>query len=314
MATIRLTGTNVIRLINERRLTWDEIIGARLVWSGVGDGIINKVTPRKGYIPLIDITVAGSRERINADTLKQDDISVVITSHVVSLPESIQLSANNRITLVCLANSTKIGGRCVAGKQLINGKIGPWIRPVGNINGGPIFNPQYRNGDLVDVMDVIGLEAVKHVPYRGYQQENVLVKSSGWERVGRYRWDQLQELVDTPAPLWIGAGERSDRIGIDRVVELSSSLRLIKVTKLEISGLARDGRIKLRAKFRYGRTEYDLSITDPEFEAKHQLSDTDNVIAPKAYLCVSIGEPYIVPATGEKACFKLVATVITPDM
>lgn len=32
--------------------------------------------------------------------------------------------------LVCLANSRKSGGRCIAGRELLAGNVGEWIRPV----------------------------------------------------------------------------------------------------------------------------------------------------------------------------------------
>jgi hypothetical protein len=32
--------------------------------------------------------------------------------------------------IVCLANSRKMSGRCLAGRELINGLPGGWVRPV----------------------------------------------------------------------------------------------------------------------------------------------------------------------------------------
>ena len=96
---------------------------------------------------------------------------------VVPTPERIPIPPNGWIKLVCLANSTKLSGRCVAGKQLVEGKIGPWIRPVSTPEGGPIVNPRYyQTSAPIAVMDVIELEVVKRVPFLGYQQENVLVE------------------------------------------------------------------------------------------------------------------------------------------
>lgn len=33
-------------------------------------------------------------------------------------------------TIVCFANSRKISGRCIAGKEWNDGNVGKWIRPV----------------------------------------------------------------------------------------------------------------------------------------------------------------------------------------
>ena len=35
-------------------------------------------------------------------------------------------------TILCLANSRRPGGRCVAGKEKINNQFGGWVRPVSN--------------------------------------------------------------------------------------------------------------------------------------------------------------------------------------
>jgi len=32
--------------------------------------------------------------------------------------------------IVCLANSRKLQGRCIAGREIVQGKPGAWIRPV----------------------------------------------------------------------------------------------------------------------------------------------------------------------------------------
>jgi hypothetical protein len=37
---------------------------------------------------------------------------------------------NTTRRIVCLANSRKMNGRCIAGRELNEGKAGAWIRPV----------------------------------------------------------------------------------------------------------------------------------------------------------------------------------------
>jgi len=32
--------------------------------------------------------------------------------------------------IVCLANSRKMRGRCIAGRELLPDNVGPWVRPV----------------------------------------------------------------------------------------------------------------------------------------------------------------------------------------
>jgi hypothetical protein len=33
-------------------------------------------------------------------------------------------------TILCLANSRKMSGRCIAGKEFDNGRLGAWLRPI----------------------------------------------------------------------------------------------------------------------------------------------------------------------------------------
>ncbi|MBN1105396.1 MAG: DNA helicase RecQ [Deltaproteobacteria bacterium] len=40
--------------------------------------------------------------------------------------------------IVCLANSRKFSGRCIAGKEIISGRIGQWVRPVGHNETGAL--------------------------------------------------------------------------------------------------------------------------------------------------------------------------------
>lgn len=229
---------------------------------------------------------------------------------VVAIPEQITIPPDGWMKLVCLANSTKLGGRCVAGKQLIEGKVGPWIRPVSTPEGGSIVNPQYyRTSAPIAVMDVIELEVVKRVPYLEYQQENVLVKLSGWKKDGEYRWDKLHEVVDSPSPLWCGDGEKNDRIKLEKAQKLRSSLRLIKVTEPDIFVQYDGFRNVLRTRFVYEDVEHNLAITDPMAKEKYLGRSGGIPKFSEAYYCVSIGEPLKL-YDGVDHCFKMVAAVI----
>ena len=79
--------------------------------------------------------------------------------------------------IVCLANSRKRGGRCIAGKELlVGGLAGAWVRPVSNRENEAVDDGerQYRDGTEPAVLDVIDVPLIEARP-KGHQQENWLL-------------------------------------------------------------------------------------------------------------------------------------------
>ena len=77
--------------------------------------------------------------------------------------------------IVCLANSRKLHGRCLAGREWIDGHPGRWIRPVSAREHQEVseYERQYEDGSdprVLDIMDVPLLEPSPG-PAR-YQSEN----------------------------------------------------------------------------------------------------------------------------------------------
>ncbi len=56
------------------------------------------------------------------------------------------MSVTKRI--VCLANSRKLQGRCIAGREWINQEAGLWVRPVSNREHQEVseYERQYEDG------------------------------------------------------------------------------------------------------------------------------------------------------------------------
>lgn len=218
--------------------------------------------------------------------------------------------------IVCLANSRKMQGRCVAGRELNDGAPGPWIRPVSARPSEEVseYERQYEDGSDPRVLDLIDVPLIEPRP-KDYQQENWLLDPEQyWIRRGQVSWDDLSGLQDQPSPLWIdgfstGAGF-NDRIPLAQASStLQSSLKLIHVPKLQIAVFAPgeafgNAKRRVQARFVSAGIWYRLWVTDPIIERKYLAGQDGEYPAGEAYLTVSIGEPY------QEYCYKLVATVI----
>lgn len=89
---------------------------------------------------------------------------------------------SSTIRMICLANSRKIGGRCVAG---IDVNTGEWVRPVRD-NGGALTldDISYEDGTIPRVLDIIDVPVSERQPLY-YQPENwVIDPEYYWDKVG----------------------------------------------------------------------------------------------------------------------------------
>lgn len=84
---------------------------------------------------------------------------------------------------ICLANSRKHGGRCVAG---IRTDGCGWIRLVTNRDDGALLPQHYTlcDGTEAQTLDLLRIEVIKPPP-KPYQPENWLVGSKPWELIAR---------------------------------------------------------------------------------------------------------------------------------
>ena len=79
--------------------------------------------------------------------------------------------------IVCLANSRKMSGRCIAGKEILSdGRIGAWIRPVSDRENEEVseYERQYIDGSDPSVLDAMEIPLIAPRP-KDYQRENWLL-------------------------------------------------------------------------------------------------------------------------------------------
>ena len=217
-------------------------------------------------------------------------------------------------TLVCLANSRKTAGRCIAGKEMTNGNPGQWFRPISSRATHEISEEERRFQDGQDpkLLDIISIPCSQPQP-SPYQGENHLIAPGYyWERSGRLAWADLAQLLDHPASLWSN-GESSYAFLNNRVQDSYAggrSLHLVAVESLEVLvGSKSDQYPKriVRGEFTYQGVPYRMSVTDPAIE-RHFLERGDgSYTIQRPYLCISLGDPF------QGYLYKLIASVLFED-
>ena len=220
--------------------------------------------------------------------------------------------------IVCLANSRKLHGRCVAGREWLGGRAGRWIRPVSDREHQEVseYERQYEDGSDPRVLDVIDVPVLEPRPI-DYQTENWLLDPEHyWEKVGRLSWFDLPVLADLVAPLWLDGHSTyhglNDKIPLDVAGSVGDSLKLIHVDELELSvfkpGEAFGNRKRrVQGRFMYARNMYALWVTDPGYERRYLAKLDGDYQVGECFLTVSLGERY------DGACYKLIASIITGE-
>ena len=220
--------------------------------------------------------------------------------------------------IVCLANSRKHSGRCIAGKEIsVNEKVGQWVRPVSARVSREVSEEErnYENGSSPKVLDIIKIEVIGASPQL-YQSENyVLDDQVYWIKEGSFNWADLAELADQPVPLWTNGDSSyngiNDRVRVNIAATLKNSLLLIKPDDLTLRTVTEGAffgnpKRRVRADFSHLGTRYSLIVTDPETERALLAKPNADCKLKDAYLCISLGEPHT-----DNYCYKLVATVFT---
>jgi hypothetical protein len=95
--------------------------------------------------------------------------------------------------MTCLANSFKKGGTCIAGKEVLGGGYGGWIRPVSARPTAEVLPAEcsYGRNEFPKVLDIINVPLLAAAP-RTHQTENHVIDTSRrWVKVGELSIDDL---------------------------------------------------------------------------------------------------------------------------
>lgn len=227
---------------------------------------------------------------------------------------------NSTAKIVCLANSRKYAGRCVAGKQWDGSCCGQWIRPVSTRGRGELTAERWYEKTWRDplLLDIIEMGLLEHHP-AGWQTENYLVDTHRrWRQLGHIASTQLVNAIDhICGPLWAnGDSSRhgcNDKVRGGIAFRQDHSLALIQPELLSIEVTREDSgpgvfRHRIRGRFNLGGSDYALIVTDPIIEKQFKnRAAGDGVDLCHPILCVSLSEK----VEGQDACYKLIASVIS---
>jgi hypothetical protein len=223
--------------------------------------------------------------------------------------------------IVCLANSRKPpSGRCIAGREIVGGGFGDWIRPVSARPSREISEVERRYEDGTDpkVLDIIVIQMSERLPQHHQQENHVIDDTYYWLRRGAVSWRDLQAAVEDPAgPLWLNGFSswhgRNDRVPDGQLSTLNRSLYLVRPYRLLLvvgleGGQFGPARRRVRARFNVSGQTYAVGVTDPGVEAQYLARSDGEYPLDDALICVSLGEAF------NGFAYKLAAAVITPEI
>ena len=214
---------------------------------------------------------------------------------------------------VCLANSYKRGGRCIAGVEIVFDNRGGWkpvrnedgrprwIRPIAKTTYGEIPNFVAENIEMLSVVkltDVIACPEQCHVENVYYSCMEPCEYNASRES------NIMNQLIDSKHQSIFH--NRGRAVSAEMLVGINYSLMLIHPDKASAYRDENREKSKNRMKFTYYGVEYDFPITDPSFLEEFKREPERYGDIPDVYLALSLGLEF------EGWHHKLVAGVIIP--
>jgi hypothetical protein len=220
------------------------------------------------------------------------------------------------VDVICLAHSKKWGGWCIAG---LRSDGGGWVRPVADTGHGQLYPSHMKlpDGSQPRTLDLLRIPLKEPRPLKS-QPENWLVSTEPWTLLARPAPEAVLEGLDAAlmrGPDLLGSENDSVPESYFETYPAASSLALVAPTGLQwrVTKDFHDKR-QLRAGFQLRNAEYDLGVTDVEYEKQtrgldfgmHPFTATSTLLsgASRIRLTISLGRPF------NGSCYKLVAGVV----
>jgi len=215
--------------------------------------------------------------------------------------------------IICLANSTKLSGRCVAGLRT-DGE--GWMRPIAPGPTGELHDGQYTFADITEpaLLDIVRIEVMERRP-SPYQPENWLLGSRIWELVQRPAPAEFAPLIASQlirGPALLGNTAASVSLESFTANPAGASLALVAPSQIQWRVYPSENTKRVRVHFNLGASPYGLPVTDPKYVDRlkqfpiglHQSAEIGIPPAAKLLFTVSLSEPF------NGACYKLVAAIV----
>ncbi len=216
--------------------------------------------------------------------------------------------------IICLANSKKLSGRCIAGLRT-DGK--GWLRPVSESDDGTLFHNHYLMAGNREPrpLDIVTVPLVKARP-EPHQPENWTCANRPWrfnKRMSPKDFKSFAKDYIISDGVIFGCTNRC--VAFEKLVStpISKSLMLIKPSDLKWRVTIYRENKKPRACFNFGNQSYDLPVTDPVWRSQisnlglgdHNVEETGISGESEVLLTLSLGEPF-----DDGCCYKLVSAII----
>lgn len=201
--------------------------------------------------------------------------------------------------ILCLANSFKRGGRCIAGIDLETNR---WIRPIGQGHEGAIRGERLINGMEPELLDIIEIPLGAGADDLGCQPENILLRPGPWRKVGVIEKDDVMQYVEETDRLLHNFEGKVPLNAFESNISKTKlkSLQLIHVTNVRF---LKNPWKKTICNFWYSGHWYSLKAPCPEAE-QHIGSKSEYI------LTISMGGPYRRRPEDDLCCWKMVAGAI----
>ena len=211
---------------------------------------------------------------------------------------------------VCLANSLKRGGRCIAGVEVTVAEgrwtvvkktdgTPKWIRPIDAITDyGEITLVEAK---AIQLLSVVKLQGVMPVPAQAHQED---VHYTQMKVVGKVSPSEpvLRQFLDTFHSVLLYGTDRA--VSVETYERADHSLMFVHADRSEIVADVREDKTRYRMLLGYKGVTYDLAVTDPDFIEKLNEGQISVGVQKDLYVTISLGLVY------EGRHHKLVAAVV----